>query len=87
LTLTLGGPVVRSAKLALPKAFEAELHRARGEMLLRRNPAAFATAEQALQAAVAIARQQGTLPISERSFLAAFCSARVSLRTETGFFT
>jgi predicted ATPase len=42
------------------RAFEAELHRARGEMLLRREPADFAEAEQALQTAVAIARQQRT---------------------------
>jgi predicted ATPase len=42
------------------RAFEAELHRARGEMLLRRDPADIAPAEQALQTALAIARQQGT---------------------------
>jgi tetratricopeptide (TPR) repeat protein len=42
------------------RAFEAELHRARGEMLLRREPADFAEAEKALQTAVAIARQQRT---------------------------
>src|SRR6516225_484388 len=42
------------------RAFEAELRRTRGEMLLRRDPADFAMAEQALQTAVAIARQQGT---------------------------
>ena len=42
------------------RAFEAELHRARGEMLLRRDPANVAPAEQAFQTAVSIARQQGT---------------------------
>jgi tetratricopeptide (TPR) repeat protein len=42
------------------RAFEAELCRARGEMLLRRHPADIAPAEQALQTAVAIAREQGT---------------------------
>jgi predicted ATPase len=42
------------------RAFEAELRRARGEMLLRRDPANFAGAEQAFQTAVAVARQQGT---------------------------
>jgi predicted ATPase len=42
------------------RAFEAELHRARGEMLLRREPAEFAEAEQAIQTAVAIARKQRT---------------------------
>jgi predicted ATPase len=38
------------------RAFEAELHRARGEMLLRRDPADFALAERALQTAVAVAQ-------------------------------
>jgi predicted ATPase len=42
------------------RAFEAELRRARGEMLLRRDPSDFAVAEPALQAAVAVARRQGT---------------------------
>jgi predicted ATPase len=51
------------------RAFEAELHRARGEMLLRRDPADFATAEQALQTAVAIARQQGTRSFELRATL------------------
>jgi adenylate cyclase len=51
------------------RAFEAELRRARGEMLLRRDPAAFADAEQALQAAVAIARQQGTRAFELRAAL------------------
>jgi hypothetical protein len=42
------------------RAFEAELRRARSEMLLRRDPADVAQAEQALQTALAIARQQRT---------------------------
>jgi predicted ATPase len=51
------------------RAFEAELRRTRGEMLLRRDPANFADAEQALQTAVAIARQQGTRAFELRSAL------------------
>jgi predicted ATPase len=51
------------------RAFEAELRRARGEMLLRRDPAAFADAEQAFQTAVAIARQQGTRSFELRAAL------------------
>jgi predicted ATPase len=34
------------------RAFEAELHRARGEMLLKRDPANPATAEEAFQTAI-----------------------------------
>jgi predicted ATPase len=45
------------------RAFEAELHRARGDHLLRRDPANPALAEEAFQRAVTVARQQ-----SARSF-------------------
>ena len=51
------------------RAFEAELHRVRGEMLLKRDPADFAEGEQALQTAVAIARQQGTRAFELRAAL------------------
>ena len=51
------------------RAFEAELRRARGEMLLRRDPADFAEGEQALQTAVAVARQQGTRSFELRAAL------------------
>jgi predicted ATPase len=51
------------------RAFEAELRRARGEMLLPRDPANFADAEQALQAAVSAARQQGTRAFELRAAL------------------
>ena len=37
------------------RAFEAELHRARGEILLKRDPANPAPAEEALQSAIAVA--------------------------------
>jgi predicted ATPase len=50
------------------RAFEAELHRSRGEMLLKRNPADPAPAEEALQAAIGVAKQQGA-----RSFVAEGC--------------
>ena len=52
------------------RAFEAELHRARGEMLLRRDRASFAPAEEAFQAAIAVARQQGTRSFELRAALA-----------------
>jgi class 3 adenylate cyclase/predicted ATPase len=51
------------------RAFEAELRRVRGEMLLRRDPADFAAAEHALQTAVATARQQGTRAFELRAAL------------------
>ncbi|HKN29336.1 MAG TPA: AAA family ATPase [Roseiarcus sp.] len=41
------------------RAFECELHRARGELLLRRHPADPAPAEDAWRTAVAIAQRQG----------------------------
>ena len=41
------------------RAFDAELHRARGEILLERDPANPAPGEEALQTAIAIARRQG----------------------------
>src|SRR5208337_2273453 len=42
------------------RAFDAELHRTRGEMLLKRDPANPAPAEEAMRTAIAIAKQQGT---------------------------
>jgi class 3 adenylate cyclase/predicted ATPase len=41
------------------RAFEAELHRARGEFLLGRHPANPKLAEEAFQTAIAVAKQQG----------------------------
>ena len=41
------------------RAFEAELHRARGEMLLKRDPANPAPAAEALLTAIAVAKEQG----------------------------
>jgi predicted ATPase len=52
------------------RSFEAELHRVRGEMLLNRDPADPATAEEALQTAIAVAKRQGTRSFELRAALA-----------------
>jgi predicted ATPase len=52
------------------RAFEAELHRVRGEMLLKRDPANAAIAEEALQTAIAVAKKQGTRSFELRASLA-----------------
>jgi tetratricopeptide (TPR) repeat protein len=41
------------------RAFEAELHRVRGEILLRRDPTNPAPAEEALRSAIVVAKEQG----------------------------
>lgn len=41
------------------RTFEAELHRARGEILLKQNPAIPALVEEAFLTAIAVAKQQG----------------------------
>ena len=51
------------------RAFEAELHRARGEMLLRRDSTNPAAAEEALRSAIAVAREQGTRSFELRAAL------------------
>ena len=51
------------------RAFEAELHRVRGEMLLRRNSANPAPAEEALLTAIAVAKRQGTRSFELRAAL------------------
>jgi predicted ATPase len=51
------------------RAFEAELHRVRGDMLLVREPANLAPAEGALQTAIAVAKQQGTRGFELRAAL------------------
>ena len=51
------------------RAFEAELHRARGEILLKRDPANPAPAEEAFLTAIAIAKQQGTRSFGLRAAL------------------
>jgi predicted ATPase len=52
------------------RAFEAELHRTRGEMLLKHNPANPAPAEEAFEAAIAVAKRQGTRSFELRAALA-----------------
>jgi predicted ATPase len=51
------------------RAFEAELHRVRGETLLKRDPRDPAIAEEAFQSAIAIARKQGTRSFGLRAAL------------------
>ena len=51
------------------RAFEAELRRARGETLLKRDPADPASAEEALLTAIAVANQQGTRSFKLRAAL------------------
>ena len=51
------------------RAFEAELHRARGDILLKRDPANPAPAEEAFQTAIAVAKQQGTRSFGLRAAL------------------
>ena len=53
------------------RAFEAELHRARGEILLKRDPANPAPAEEAFLTAIAVAKQQGTRSFELRAALVA----------------
>ena len=52
------------------RAFEAELHRARGEMLLKRGTANATAAEEAFRTAVAVARRQSTRSFELRAALA-----------------
>jgi predicted ATPase len=51
------------------RAFEAELHRVRGEILLKRDPANPAPAEEAFLTAIAVARQQTTRSFELRAAL------------------
>ncbi len=46
------------------------LHRTRGEILLKRDPAILAPAEEAFQAAIAVAKQQATRSFELRAALA-----------------
>jgi class 3 adenylate cyclase/tetratricopeptide (TPR) repeat protein len=57
------------------RAFEAELHRARGEMLLKRNPASLTPAEEAFQTATAVAKQQATRSLRAALALAKLCQS------------
>ncbi len=52
------------------RAFDPELHRTRGEILLKRDPANPAPAEEALQTAIAVAKRQATRSFELRAALA-----------------
>jgi predicted ATPase len=60
---------VATAERAGYGAFQAELHRARGEMLLKRDPANLAPAEEALLTAIAVSKQQTTRSFQLRAAL------------------
>jgi predicted ATPase len=67
--------VILDEALATPertghRAFEAELHRVRGEMLLKRDHADTAPAEEAFQTAIAVAKQQSARSFELRAALA-----------------
>ena len=66
---TLDEAVATSERIG-HRTFDAELHRVRGEMLLRRNPANPALAEEALQTAIAVAKRQATRSFELRAALA-----------------
>ena len=51
------------------RTFDAELHRVRGEMLLKRDPTGLAPAEAAFQTAIAVAQRQGTRSFELRAAL------------------
>jgi predicted ATPase len=51
------------------RSFEAELHRARGQMLLKRYPANPAPAEEALLTAIAVSKPQTTRSFQRRAAL------------------
>ena len=51
------------------RQFEAELHRVRGEMLLKSDPANPAPAEEAFRSAIGVAKQQGTRSFELRASL------------------
>jgi predicted ATPase len=61
------------------RAYEGELHRARGETLLKQNPTNSAPAEEAFLTAIAVAKQQGT-----RSFELRAALSLAKLRQSTG---
>jgi len=75
--LTILDEALATCERAGHRAFEAELHRVRGEMLLKRDRANTAAAGEAFQTAIAIARRQGTLSFELRAALslAKFCQS------------
>jgi len=67
--VTLLDEALATDERASCRAFEAELHRARGEVLLQRHPHHPAQAEDAFLAALAVAKQQGALSFELRAVL------------------
>jgi predicted ATPase len=78
-TLTILDEALATSERTGHRTFEAELHRVRGEKLLKRDPANPATAEEALQIAIAVSRRQGT-----RSFELRAALSLAKLRQSTG---
>jgi predicted ATPase len=58
-----------SSRVGPSEDIDSELHRARGEILLKRDPANRAPAEEALLTAITVARQQGTRSFELRAAL------------------
>ena len=75
---TLDEALVTSERIG-HRSFDAELHRVRGEMLLKRDPANPAPAEEAFQAAIAVAQRQGS-----RSFCLRAAQSLAKLYQSTG---
>ena len=63
------GEGLATAELMGFRAFEAELHRARGDILLQRDPGNPAPVEEAFLTAIAVAKQQGTRSFELRAAL------------------
>jgi predicted ATPase len=76
---TLDGALAISERTG-HRAFDAELHRARGEILLKRDPADPAYAEDAFRTAIAVATAQGarTFGLQASPALAKLCQSTAS---------
>ena len=68
--LAILGEALATSERTGHRAFDAELHRARGELLLKCDPTNPAPAEEALLRAIEIAKQQGTRSFRLRAALA-----------------
>ena len=67
--LAILGEALATSERTGHRAFDAELHRVRGEILLKRDPANPAPAEEAFLTAIAVAKQQGTRSFELRAAL------------------
>ncbi len=67
--LAILGEALATCERTGHRTFEAELHRARGDMLLKRDPANPAAAEEALHTAIAVSKQQATRSFGLRAAL------------------